>query len=231
METNTDSARRMKTVAIVDKYPIVREGLIRCLAQEPDLSVCGVSDDIPSALRLVAETSPSVVVVDVSLRNGDGLDLIKRLRSRGCTSKFLVWSVHDDSLYAERAVRAGASGYINKEKPIEAIVEAIRRVSYGSLYLNADMMDSLVRRTVAGSHREPSPEAIDELSDRELEVFRMTGQGLDTYAIAEQMKISPKTVETYKARIKEKLGLDNGSAVLVRAVRWVVENETSTIKA
>ena len=231
METCFDTVRLTKKVAIVDKYPVVREGLIARLALEPDFAVCGVSDDIPTALRLVAETSPCVVVVDVCLKNGDGLDLIKRLRSRGCTAKFLVWSVHDDSLYAERAVRAGASGYINKEKPVDAILEAIRRVYSGSLYLKVDMMDSLVRRTVAGAQREPSPEAIDELSDRELEVFRMTGQGMDTYAIAEQMKISPKTVETYKARIKDKLGLDNGSAVLVRAVRWVVENEASTVTA
>jgi DNA-binding NarL/FixJ family response regulator len=231
MEIRTESPLRTQKVVIVDKYPIVREGLIARFALEPDLSVCGVADDIPSALRIVTETSPGVVVVDVCLKNGDGLDLIKRLKLRGCDAKFLVWSVHDDSLYAERAVRAGASGYINKEKPVEAIVEAIRRVYSGSLYLKADMMDSLVRRTVAGARREPSPEAIDELSDRELEVFRMTGEGLDTYAIAVQMKISPKTVETYKARIKDKLGLDNGSAVLVRAVRWVVENESNMVNA
>lgn len=229
MVMNVDSTRRITSVAIVDKYPIVRDGLIARLAPEPDLKVCGVADDVPSAIRLATDSIPTVIVVDVALRNGDGLDLIKRLRSRGCTAKFLVWSVHDDSLYAERAVRAGASGYINKEQPVEAIVDAIRRVSFGSLYLNSNMMDSLVRRTVAGATREPSPESIDDLSDRELTVFRMTGQGLDTYSIADQMKISPKTVETYKARIKDKLGLDNGSAVLVRAVRWVVENETSTM--
>lgn len=231
METNDASSRGVKKIAIIDKYPVVREGLISRLVEESDFVVCGVADDLVTSLRLVTEKMPAVVVVDVSLKNGDGLDLIKRLRSRGCTAKFLVWSIHDDSLYAERAIRAGASGYINKEKPIDAIIEAIRRVSVGSLYLNADTMDSLVRRTMNGGVREPSPEAIDELSDRELEVFRMTGQGLDTYAIAERMKISPKTVETYKARIKEKLGLDNGSAVLVRAVRWVVESESNTAKA
>ncbi len=224
------STRPAKKVVIVDKYPIVREGLANRLLREKDLIVSGFGDDLPTSLRLITEVQPQVVVVDVSLKNGDGLDLIKRLRSRGCEAKFLVWSIHDDSLYAERAVRAGASGYINKEKSVDAIVDAIRKVSLGSLYLNQDMMDTLVRRTVIGSPRIPTPESIDELSDRELEVFRMTGQGLDTSAIAGQMKISPKTVETYKARIKEKLGLDNGSAVLVRAVRWVVENEASVAK-
>jgi DNA-binding NarL/FixJ family response regulator len=210
---------------IVDKHPVTREGLAARIEREKDLQVVGEAAEFHEACRLVDETNPDVVLIDNCLGHGDGLELVKLLKSRGYPAKLLVWSCHNDPLYAERALRAGAMGYVRKEESVDTIIEAIRRVLAGGIYLNPDMMDLLVRRNVAGIDRDVTVEALDELSDRELTVFRMTGEGLDTYEIASRLRVSPKTVETYKARIKDKLGIESGSEVLVRAVRWVVRNE------
>jgi DNA-binding NarL/FixJ family response regulator len=212
-------------ILIVDKHPVTRDGITHRISGEGDLEVCGYAADIPDTYRLIEDTLPDLVLIDIGLSNGDALELVKRLKSRNSPVKFLVWSVNGDSLYAERALRAGALGYVSKEEPTETIISAIRRVLLGGIYLSPGMMDLLVRRNVAGLDKGLSAESLDDLSDRELAVFRMTGQGLDTYEIAGRMRVSPKTVETYKARIKDKLGLGTGSEVLVRAVRWVVENE------
>lgn len=212
-------------VLIVDKHPVTREGLVARLSREPDLEVAGEAGDLHQACQLVETARPDVVLIDNCLGNGDGLELVKLLKTRNCQAKLLVWSIYADPLYAERALRAGAMGYVRKEEPTDTIVEAVRRVLGGGIYLSQCMMDLLVRRNVAGIDRDVTVESLDELSDRELTVFRMTGEGLDTYQIATRLRVSPKTVETYKARIKEKLGIDSGSEVLVRAVRWVVRNE------
>ena len=226
MVSNLTKVRHsISKVLIVDKHPVTREGMTHRINGESDLEVCGEAADIPDAYRLIEDTGPDLVLIDIGLSNGDALELVKRLKSRNSPVKFLVWSVNGDSLYAERALRAGALGYVSKEESTDTIVGAVRRVLAGGIYLSPGMMDLLVRRNVAGLDKGVSAESLDDLSDRELAVFRMTGQGLDTYAIAGRMRVSPKTVETYKARIKDKLGLGTGSEVLVRAVRWVVENE------
>ena len=211
-------------VLIVDDHPAVREGLSIRLSRQPDLEVCGEAADVPSALRLAAATDPDVIVVDISLRSGDGIELIKRLKARDSRAKMLVWSMYGESLYAERALQAGAAGYITKEEATDTIVGAIRRVLAGGIYLSPGMTESVVRRAVAAPGKGPLPDPVAALSDRELEVFRHLGGGLDTHQIAERMQVSPKTVETYRARVKEKLGLDTATAVLQRAVRWVLEN-------
>ncbi len=218
------AGEKVARVLIVDDHPAVREGLSIRLSRQPDLEVCGEAADVPAALRLAADTDPDVVVVDISLRSGDGIELIKRLRARDSRAKMLVWSMYGESLYAERALQAGAAGYITKGEATDTIVAAIRRVLAGGLYLSPGMTESVVRRAVAAPGQGPLPDPIAALSDRELEVFRHLGRGLDTNRIAERMRVSPKTVETYRARVKEKLGLDTATAVLQRAVRWVLEN-------
>lgn len=208
-------------VLIVDAHPAAREGLALSISRQPDMRVCGQADDATVALQLVATELPAVVVVSMSLREGSGIDLVKRVRDRFPAVRVLVWSMYDESLYAARALRAGASGYIEKGEATEKIVAAIRHVVSGGIYVSPAMTDALLRQTQAGQTTTADP--VTTLSDRELEVFRMIGLGLDTHQIAERLHLSPKTVETYRARIKTKLGAESGSAVIRLAVRWVVE--------
>lgn len=215
---------RISRVFIVDDHPAAREGLAVRIEAEPDLRVCGEAPDLGEALKGIAGTEPDIVIIDIGLKRGDGLELVKRLKDRGCPSKMLVWSWRSEELYAERALRAGASGFVSKDEATSTIVEAIRKILAGGLYLSADMMSVVVRRNVAGLDREATPDSLEELSNRELEVFQLTGQGKDTVQVAEQLCVSAKTVETYKARIKVKLGLDTGGELLFRAMRWVIEN-------
>ena len=219
-----ETPARVAKVLIVDDHPATREGLACRLGVEPDFEVCGEAADMADALKLVAATDPDVVIVDLGLRRGDGLELVKRLKDRGCAAKMLVWSWRAENLYAERALRAGASGYISKDEATGTIIDAVRRILAGDVYLSPHMMSLVVRRNVAGLDKDVTADALSELSNRELEVFQLTGQGLDTVQVAERLKVSPKTVETYKARIKEKMGLDSGSELLFRAMRWVIEN-------
>jgi DNA-binding NarL/FixJ family response regulator len=209
-------------VLIVDDHPVTREGLAIRLSREPGIRVCGEAADIPEALRRVAETAPDVAIVDVSLKDGDGIDLLKRLRGRLPGLKVLVWSMYPDGLYARRAVQAGAAGYVNKEHAADVIVSAIRHVLAGGVFLSPEVTQSLLRE--AGGLGGPLPEPVATLSDRELEVFRRIGEGFDTTQIAGRMHLSPKTVETYRARIRAKLGADSGSEVVRQAIRWVLEN-------
>jgi DNA-binding NarL/FixJ family response regulator len=220
-----EAAHRVARVLIVDDHPATRDGLAGRLVLEPDMDPCGEAADLPEAIKLVAELEPDVIIVDLGLKRGDGLDLISRLRDRGCTAKILVWSWRSESLYAERSLRAGASGYISKDEATSNIVGAIRRILSGEVFLSPHMMNTIVRRNVAGLDRDVNPDSLEELSNRELEVFQLTGQGLDTTKVADRLRVSPKTVETYKARIKEKLGLESGGEMLFRAMRWVIENQ------
>jgi len=223
-EDHLDNPQRAARVLIVDDHPAAREGLACRLTQDPDFEVCGEASDLAEALRAVAETEPDLIVIDLGLRRGDGLDLITRLKTRGCTAKMLVWSWRNESLYAERSLRAGASGYIGKDEATSTVITALHRILDGDVYLSPEVMRVVVRRNVAGLDKDITPDSLNELSNRELEVFQLTGQGLDTVKVGEKLRISPKTVETYKARIKEKLGIDSGSDLLFRAMRWVIEN-------
>ncbi|HEX4607702.1 MAG TPA: response regulator transcription factor [Urbifossiella sp.] len=209
-------------VLIVDDHPVTREGLAIRLAREPDLRVCGEAADIPEALLRAAETTPDVAVVDVSLKGGCGIDLVKRLRGRHPGLKILVWSMYPDGLYARRAVQAGAAGYVNKEHAADVIVSAIRHVLAGGVFLSPEVTQALLRE--AGGLGGPLPDPVAALSDREIEVFRRIGEGLDTHQIAGRMHLSPKTVETYRARVRAKLGADSGAEVVRQAIRWVFEN-------
>jgi DNA-binding NarL/FixJ family response regulator len=216
---------RVAKVFIVDDHPATRDGLAARLSSEPDLEVCGTAAELGEAIREVEAAAPDLVIMDLGLRRGDGLELIRRLKDRGNPPKMLVWSWRSETIYAERALRAGALGFISKSESTSAILDAIRKVLAGDVYLHPDSMSVIVRRNVAGLDKVASSDSLAELSNRELEVFQLTGQGLDTVQVAEKLRVSPKTVETYKARIKEKLGLNSGSEMLFRAMRWVLEND------
>jgi DNA-binding NarL/FixJ family response regulator len=211
-------------VLIVDDHPAVREALTIRIAAQPDLEVCGEAADANEALRLAAATDPDVAVIDIALKTGNGIDLIKRLRARNENVRAIVWSMYSEDLYAERALRAGAMGYINKEQATGKIIEAIRQVLDGKMYLSAAMTEKLLKRAVGQAGRESGRSPIDTLSDRELDVFRLIGQGLKTQNIAAQLHLSIKTVETYRDRMREKLDLKDGSELARCAVQWVLEN-------
>lgn len=214
-------------VLVVDDHPAVREALAQRIAQHADLAVCGEAADCSEALRLHSETNPDIVITDITLKKGDGIDLIKRIKARNGDARILVWSMHSESLYADRALRAGALGYITKEQATEKIIDAVRQVLAGKYYLSPAMRERLLRRAAdGGGQHAGSP--VDDLSDRELEVFRLIGAGAKTIEIAEQLHLSVKTIETHRERIKRKLDLKDAAELLRRATLWV--NETGCVR-
>jgi DNA-binding NarL/FixJ family response regulator len=210
-------------ILIVDDHPVVREGLALQVATQPGLEVCGEAEDVAGALALLESARPDLVIVDISLKNGNGLDLIRRIKDRQGSVRVLVWSMYPENLYAERALRAGAQGYLNKGRATRRLLDAIRAVLAGKVYVSGELADELLRRVVGGKAAERSP--VDRLSDRELQAFELMGYGLTTEAVAARMHVSPKTVETYRARIKEKLGLSNITELIQRAAQWVLESK------
>lgn len=213
---------RAVRILIVDDHPIVREGLSSLLSRQPDFEVCGEADDAPSALRLVDETHPDVVTVDISLERGSGLDLIQRIAKNNPLIRIVACSLHDETLYAERALHAGALGYVNKHEATRTIVKAIRQALNGKVYLSDRMSERLAQRLIGGRGQvETLP--VESLSDRELEVFQMIGNGLTTPEIAKQLHLGVKTVETHRRRIKEKLKLTNAAQLARDAAQWVLE--------
>jgi DNA-binding NarL/FixJ family response regulator len=210
-------------ILIVDDHPAVREALAFRISKMRDLQVCGEAADLADALKLVAEQKPDLAIIDISLKTGDGLDLIKRIKARDAGVRMLVWSMHSESLYAERALRAGALGYITKEQATDQIIEAIRQVLDGKVYVCPAVAEKLLRRAVGegGAALDHSP--VDALSDRELEVLRLIGKGVKTAEIARQLHLSIKTIETYRDRIRHKLDLSDGADLARYAAQWVLE--------
>jgi len=209
-------------ILIVDDHPIVREGLSSLLSKEPDFDVCGEADDVPSAIRLVDETKPHVVTIDISLASGSGIDLIRRISKRNRSIRMVACSLYDETLYAERALHAGALGYVNKHEATQRIVEAIRQVLDDKVYLSERMSERLAHRLIGGRGKVERP-AVDSLSDRELEVFGMIGKGLTSQEIARKLHLGVKTVDTYRSRIKQKLKLTNTAQLGRDAAQWVLE--------
>ncbi len=207
-------------VIIVDDHPVVRRGLAQLINQEPDLFVCGEAGSAHAALKVVSEEEPDVILLDLSLGDTNGISLIRDIRSQCGDVPILVLSMHEESLYAERVLRAGARGYIMKEEATERVIEAIRRVLRGKIHLSEKMSTRILSRAING---EPSSDgsAVECLSDRELEVFEMVGHGLQTRDIADKLHVSTKTVETHRANIKRKLKLDNAIELLQYATHWV----------
>lgn len=208
----------------MDDHPAVREALALRIGRQRDLEVCGEAADTREALRLVAEMQPDVAVVDISLKTANGIDLIKRIKDRNEHIRILVWSMHSESLYAERALRAGALGYIDKDHATEKIVEAIRRVLAGKVWLSESMTERMLHRSVGAGRESVNQSAVDTLADRELEVLRLIGDGVKTADIAKSLHLSIKTVETYRDRIRQKLNLEDGAKLAHYAAQWVLEN-------
>lgn len=213
----------MAKIAIIDDHPSTREGLAIRIGLESDLDVCGEAADVVDGLDLIRQNLPHLAIVDISLKSGNGIELIKQVKRSHPDVKMLVWSMYDESLYAERALRAGALGYINKENVTDTIVSAIRTVLRGEIYLSPEMSSAMLTRIVSGG-REFKQSPVEKLSDRELETFNLIGHGLNTSAIAKKLVLSPRTVETYRARIKEKLGISDLTELTREATRWVIEN-------
>ena len=218
-QQNVSNENRRK-VLIVDDHPLVREGLADLINKEKDIVVCGWAKDIPQTIKAIKKLKPDVVTVDISLEDASGLDLMKDIKTRFPGLPVLALSMHQESIYAERAIRAGAKGYITKQEATKKVITAIRKVLEGRLYLSETMKEKLVYSLIGNDESDAGTSPIDRLTDRELEVFRLIGQGKATRQIAEQLCLSAKTIETYRSRIKEKLNLSSGSELLRCAFQW-----------
>ncbi len=210
---------KQSRVMIVDDHPLIRERLADILNREPDLVVCAEAEDRRGALDALSQHAPDLVIVDLTLKNSDGLELIKDIRVRWPRLRVLVVSMHDESLFAERVIRAGARGYITKQEATRNILVAVRRVLAGGIYLNEKAASHLLTR-LAGVQQPGLAGPAELLADRELQVFELTGYGLNTHQIAQRLHIGFKTVETYRARIREKLNLKDANELLQRSIVW-----------
>jgi DNA-binding NarL/FixJ family response regulator len=207
---------------LVDDHEMLRQGMRLLIEHEGDLEVCCEAGDEATAIRLFRRQRPDLVVIDLSLKQGEGMELIKRIRLVDPEARVLVYSMHDENLYGERALRAGARGYVSKQQNARTILQAIRRVLSGAMHFSGDLTQRLLERAASN---EPANTAspVANLSDRELEVFELIGPGLTTRAIASQLHLSPRTVDTYRERLKIKLSLANAAELHYRAVRWVIQ--------
>ncbi len=208
-------------VLIVDDHPIVRHGLGELIARQPDLEVCGEAADSSEALRQVEANRPDVAVVDISLDGDNGIELVERIKALYPDVKTLVSSMHDEKTFAGRALRAGALGYINKRESIRKVIDAVRQVLRGEIYLSPQMASQLLHRAAVGEPLDHDP--LETLSNRELEVFEMIGQGMNTQQIAGKLGLSPRTIETHRKKIKTKLNLQNSAQLSRAAFQWVQE--------
>jgi DNA-binding NarL/FixJ family response regulator len=208
------------TILLVDDHPIVRQGMARLIDQEGDMNVCGEAEDADQALEQVRKLNPDVAIIDVSLKESNGLELVKQIKSEFEDMPMLVLSMHDEAMYAPRALRAGAMGYVMKQEAPQKVVIAIRRLLKGEIYLSEKMTSQMVQHAVSGQPMTTlSP--MDRLTDRELEVFEAIGHGMSTRQIAEQLHRSVKTIEAHREHIKEKLDLKNAAELSRRAFQWV----------
>lgn len=214
MTTTTQS----HTLVIIDDHPIVRKGLAELINEESDLKVVGEAASMADAYGVLEEHKPDLALIDLSLGDGHGLELIKQVRANDWGIKMLVVSMMDEALYADRVLRAGASGYLRKDQATDHIVEAIRRVLDGQVYLSDSATSRVLTQVAGGEPTAASP--VDSLSDRELEVFEMIGDGMGSREIAGLLHLSVKTVETYREKIKAKLSLKNGNELVRHAILW-----------
>jgi DNA-binding NarL/FixJ family response regulator len=221
-----DDQTEKKRVLIVEDHPIVRRGFASLINHEPDLEVCGQAEDVHGALEAIDTLEPDLVLIDIFLKDSSGIDLIKTLQERRKGLPLLVVSMHEESLYADRVIRAGAMGYVMKREAEQTIVTAIRRILDGRIYLS-DRMQERVLMSYTGRRTDSERSPFETLSDRELEIFERLGHGQSIRKIADDLHLSVKTVDAHRARIKEKLGLESSTEVLQHAVRWVQSgNET-----
>jgi DNA-binding NarL/FixJ family response regulator len=211
-------------IFIVDDHTMFREGMKQLIDREPDLTVCGDAAGVEEALQGIPDLKPDLVIVDLSLSGSPGLDLIKTLKNQYASLPVLVVSMHEESLYAERALHAGASGYVMKQEPAKTVKAAIRKVLGGDLHLSDKMTAALLGRAMGRSPSASPVPPMARLSDRELEVFRMLGEGKMTRQIAEELNLSIATINSFRNRIKEKLNFKNSTELILHAIHWVREN-------
>src|SRR6201998_1847427 len=216
MNLNGGTTKKSR-VFVVDDHPIVRQGLALLVNREDDLVVCGEAEDAHAAIQSLAASKPDILIVDISLNGPDGLDLLKDVRMRYPELPVLILSMHDESIYAERALRAGAQGYIMKQEATEKVLVAVRRILSKEIYISERIANRSAER----------PSSIADLTDRELEVFRLIGEGHSTRQIAEELHISVKTVESYQAHIKEKLSLRSARELVQHAIQWSISEKTA----
>jgi len=219
-------ATKKSKVFVVDDHPIVRQGLALLINRESDLTVSGEAEDAQTAMQAVIAARPDILVVDISLNGPDGLDLLKEIRMRYPDLPVLILSMHDESIYAERALRAGAQGYIMKQEATEKVLVALRRILSHEIYVSERIANRMLQRYI-GSRSVGGPRSIADLTDRELEVFRLIGEGHSTRQIAEELHISVKTVESYQAHIKEKLSLRSARELVQHAIQWNITEKTA----
>ena len=207
-------------ILLVDDHPIVRQGIGLLVAQEPDMVVCAEADSAPAALEAIERARPDVAVVDLTLKDSLGLELLKDIRVRHPKLLVLIYSMRDETFYAERVLRAGARGYVTKEEGGRTVIEGIRVILTGRIHLSEKMASKMIGRFIGGDGKSPR-DSIGSLTDRELEVFELIGQGLPTREIAERLHLSAKTVDSHREHIKEKLRIDNATDLLKHAIEWV----------
>jgi DNA-binding NarL/FixJ family response regulator len=213
-------------VFVVDDHPIVREGIGQLINRQPDMTVCGDAEEARAALQSVETLRPDILILDISLSGPDGIELLKNIRAKDANLPVLILSMHDESLYAERALRAGANGYIMKQEATEKVLVAIRRILNREVYVSDRVARDMLQQFVGGTTvTKRSP--IDGLSDREIEVLRLIGEGHSTRQIAEELHLSVKTVESYQAHLKGKLSLHNARELMQYAVQWLLTEKTS----
>ena len=209
-------------ILIVDDHPLVRSGLKGLLAGQADFEICGEAETVAQAREVVGKTKLDVAIIDLTLKDGNGIELIKEFKAAHSGLKMLALSMHDESLFAERALRAGALGYVNKQAASRTIIRAVRTILTGKLHLSPEMTQRMVQRAFsAGGSGSRSP--LEALTDRELEVFEMIGHAMTSREIATRLNLSPKTVETHREHIKEKLELKNAAELTQHAVQWILE--------
>ncbi len=215
----TSTKKNPTRILIVDDHPLLRQGIAQLINQEKDMMVCGETDDANKALNAIAEHKPDIAILDISIKGASGIELLKNIKVRYPKLIVLILSMHDETVYAQRALRAGAAGYIMKQEATERVLVALRRVLTGEVYLSEELGTKMLNRLVGGrTSMNGSP--IEELSDRELEVFGLIGQGHGTRPIAEKLHLSVKTIESHRAHIKEKLNLKNATELVHHAIQW-----------
>jgi len=220
------SNSKIAKIVLVEDHPIFRKGLAQLINNEKDMTVCGESEDSVEALRIVKELEPDLVIVDITLKDRNGIELIKDIKIRFPEMKIIVISMHDEKIYAERALRAGAKGYIMKQEAPETILKAIHHVLNNNVYVSNDIATRIFNLFFDGRANEDN-NPVNQLTDRELEIFQLIGQGFGTRQIASKLHISVKTVENHRAHIKEKLNLKSAIELVQQATLWLQRNQTS----
>jgi len=219
----------MKTrIYVADDHPMVRRGLAAVIGEEPDLELCGEGEDCATATGDVTRLRPDIVIVDISLRGNSGIELIKNIRAFDPKVRIVVYSVHDESVYALRVLKAGAKAYVTKQESVSKVIEAIRKVRTGSMYVSERVSSQMLNRLVKG-REEVSESPVAGLSDRELEVVTLIGSGLATREIASRLRMSVKTVETHRAHIKSKVNVNSATRLVQFCVRWVEDSKRQAV--